>query len=520
MRLLKLFAAFIFVTGTAFCQTNWPPPMILAAPPAGGCPNGILAVDIVANNLYFCAGGSWHLANGGGTVPRLDQILNPTAPKSFDLGTHALSFTNGAVQIGNGGIFSATGTGTITATATPFSGVSTGTNAVALHIGTGGTLDATGTGTITATAYSGTTTGTAGTPMVLQGQPSVNGVRFLGYSGLASPAAPTVVDVPGGGTLLANTQYCYRTNVTSGVGTSAVSSETCVTTSSDALNTHAVTVTSATVSGAAAYGFYGRPTVGGHNVFIDCKYLSTATSGTYNSNCTSSATPNIYLDTGAITPVVNSNKIIQAESQTGLGFGSTAGTGPSLTGIAASASPTDVWLYRTSLGYLGVVTGSTGRFGRGVIDFGNDTATGPLTLTGSMASGFQFAGSGISMSTAATGGYIKTTQSYMQSGVRTAILSVANATATCDMIYGNTCWIKPVGGTNVTTLVVSDIVANGLGYDFCVLQDGTGGSTVTFAAAPFHGTWTPGTTASLSSCAHFSSPDGTNLLLTGHTENQ
>ena len=94
MRLLKLFAAFIFVTGTAFCQTNWPPPMILAAPPAGGCPNGIFAVDIVTNNLYFCAGGSWHLANGGGgPAPRLDQILDPTGDWTPTIGAHNVTIT-------------------------------------------------------------------------------------------------------------------------------------------------------------------------------------------------------------------------------------------------------------------------------------------------------------------------------------------------------------------------------------------------------------------------------------------
>jgi hypothetical protein len=108
----------------------------------------------------------------------------------------------------------------------------------------------------------------------------------------------------------------------------------------------------------------------------------------------------------------------------------------------------------------------------------------------------------------------------MVSGVFTAVLSNRNATATCDLSLANTCLIKPAGGTNVTTLAVSGLVASGLPYHFIVCQDRLRGSSVTFASAPFHGGWSPGSTAAKCSAADYISPDGTNLYLVANYNNQ
>lgn len=87
-----------------------------------------------------------------------------------------------AMVVGTGASLVTSGSGSITATAVPFSGVSAGTNARALLIGTGGSLAASGSGAITATSmpYSGltgsvptwnqNTTGTAGG---LTGSPAI-----------------------------------------------------------------------------------------------------------------------------------------------------------------------------------------------------------------------------------------------------------------------------------------------------------------------------------------------------------
>ena len=72
------------------------------------------------------------------------------------------TITNGtnssaAMVVGTGSSLGVSGTGTIAATSTPFSGVGAGTNANALVIGTGGSIGVSGTGTNNATSINGTT---------------------------------------------------------------------------------------------------------------------------------------------------------------------------------------------------------------------------------------------------------------------------------------------------------------------------------------------------------------------------
>jgi len=126
------------------------------------CPAGS---DVLGNaKTYNPLTGLWRAylcTDSTGHVYYNDAISAAAGP-SFNL-VHSGTNAGQALHIGNGSTLDATGTGTITATAAPFSGISAGTNAgKALHIGNGSTLDATGTGTITATAapFSGIAAGT------------------------------------------------------------------------------------------------------------------------------------------------------------------------------------------------------------------------------------------------------------------------------------------------------------------------------------------------------------------------
>jgi hypothetical protein len=95
-------------------------------------------------------------------------------------------------------------------------------------------------------------------------------------------------------------------------------------------------------------------------------------------------------------------------------------------------------------------------------------------------------------------------------GANTCALSKQNAMATCDTSLSNVQQINPVGGTNITTVTVTNLKA-GYHMDLIVCQDGTGGSTVNLTVAPFHGGMTVGATASKCSAQSFVSPDGKNL---------
>lgn len=105
-------------------------------------------------------------------------------------------------------------------------------------------------------------------------------------------------------------------------------------------------------------------------------------------------------------------------------------------------------------------------------------------------------------------------------GVYTAVLSGGSATATCDMSASSACVINPVVAVNVATLTIKNFMATGIGYDFGVCEVAGVTSTVNFSSSPFRGAWTPGVTAGKCSWAHFASPDGINLFLTGATNNQ
>lgn len=91
---------------------------------------------------------SWAAATGGVTSfnTRTGAVTSATNDYSF-------AQISGTISAGQVPTLNQNTTGNAnTATNVGFSGVTTGTNAVALHIGTGGSLDAAGSGTITATA--------------------------------------------------------------------------------------------------------------------------------------------------------------------------------------------------------------------------------------------------------------------------------------------------------------------------------------------------------------------------------
>ena len=96
--------------------------------------------------------------------------------------------TTAAMTVGTGGSLTTSGSGTITATAVPFSGVSGATNANALVVGTGGSLATSGSGTIAATSLT-----------ILTGLPTIaNNTLLANVSGsTASPSATSAVNVVG-----------------------------------------------------------------------------------------------------------------------------------------------------------------------------------------------------------------------------------------------------------------------------------------------------------------------------------
>jgi hypothetical protein len=68
--------------------------------PTGACNPLQLAKNTATGALYDCFGGVWTAV--GGAAPTLNQVLDPTADKTFSLGAHNLTFTGtaGVFQIG------------------------------------------------------------------------------------------------------------------------------------------------------------------------------------------------------------------------------------------------------------------------------------------------------------------------------------------------------------------------------------------------------------------------------------
>lgn len=82
----------------------------------------------------------------------------------------------------------------------------------------------------------------------------------IAVQNVETPGGVNVVAIRGGGTLTANTQYCYRVSSTTVLGQSLAATEKCVTTPNVAPNNYSVTVTWAQSGGATGYKVYARTT--------------------------------------------------------------------------------------------------------------------------------------------------------------------------------------------------------------------------------------------------------------------
>lgn len=66
MKKLIFILFILFISTNVKAQLSWPFPQILTVNPVGACANGIFAVNITANTLFYCASSLWQ-ASGGGT---------------------------------------------------------------------------------------------------------------------------------------------------------------------------------------------------------------------------------------------------------------------------------------------------------------------------------------------------------------------------------------------------------------------------------------------------------------------
>jgi hypothetical protein len=107
-------------------------------------------------------------------------------------------------------------------------------------------------------------------------------------------SAPTISYVrdagDGQGTLSANTQYCYKVTAVDSQGETTPSSELCVTTANDGVNTHGVNVLILSQSTSGGYKVYGRTT--GAEQLITSSVFTNSYPGYYTT----------FLDTGSVTP--------------------------------------------------------------------------------------------------------------------------------------------------------------------------------------------------------------------------
>jgi hypothetical protein len=186
--------------------------------PSGACGNGSLYTVTGTGALYSCNAGSWALVSGGGGSTAFSAITAGTNAHALVMGTGGTLGTSGTGTItatalspaGTSGNCAQWGTsGAMGDAGAPcgsgssaFNAITSGTNTTAaMVVGTGGSLAASGSGTITATAvpFSGVT-GTVTATKLSPAGTSGNAVTW-GASGAVADAggAPTIPFVPAGG---------------------------------------------------------------------------------------------------------------------------------------------------------------------------------------------------------------------------------------------------------------------------------------------------------------------------------
>src|SRR5450631_2822344 len=98
-------------------------------------------------------------------------------------------------------------------------------------------------------------------PLIAQQSLGAGASSFTGTlaaSNINNPAAPSLSDLRGNGTLNANTQYSYQITATTSAGETSPSVVTVITTIDNASNTHAIFVAWNPILGATGYKVYGR----------------------------------------------------------------------------------------------------------------------------------------------------------------------------------------------------------------------------------------------------------------------
>jgi hypothetical protein len=169
------------------------------------------------------------------------------------------------------------------------------------------------------------------------------------YAGLTAPSVSVVDNGDGGGTLLANTQYCYQVTAYNNVGTTTATGNHCVTTANDAINTHSITVTASGVTGTpiTGYSFYGRLNVTDCDGALNgCRYIISQSSAS-------------WVDTGSPATVSNTSALIAVNTTNSIGFGPASAP----TGQYQNGTPNTIWLAQVNNYTLALVGGYTGNNG-------------------------------------------------------------------------------------------------------------------------------------------------------------
>ncbi len=106
----KLLAAILLATASAAAQVANPSIVLVNSAPTGACGAGLPDEQVLGSGmLYSCQSGTWAAISGGAGSVAFSGVTPGT--------------NTGALVIGSGGSLMATGTGTITATAVPASGI-------------------------------------------------------------------------------------------------------------------------------------------------------------------------------------------------------------------------------------------------------------------------------------------------------------------------------------------------------------------------------------------------------------
>ena len=496
MKKFFLVLAILFCASLARAQGQGNTVMVFSGSAfSGSCSGIMLGNDIVNGNLYFCAGPgyTWTAIGGssvGGSFANLTSGTNTTA---------AMHVGTGASLDSTGGPIVATSTTGNAATATALASAPTQCTGNVFSQG----ITAAGNCNGVQPAASNLSNGVTGSgAVVLQNQPVINGVSFSQYAGLANPAAPTGVATTGTGSLAAGTYY-YACAASNGVGNTTITTNAGTVLSS----TGEVTVTCPVISGAVAYGFYGRSAGNG------AAYMAACTgAGVPISQCTSA---NVFIDDGTISPAASDRLSSTINTTTGICFGPPSGNP---TGSFANATFNDVCLARIGQGNLAIVSPYSGNNGAVLTWAAGFTGPFSIGMTGSgLNSVTGVAGQPVTSNTYITASSYISAASYLLSGINSIAYST---TPTLNFTLGNTQQFTCTTSAASIVPTVSNIAsAKGMpGGTVIFVQNGTTACTWAWPST-MHGA--PAVSATLSSISTFhfvTSANGTDMYYIGGTQ--